>query len=267
MGDYFEGQSQATTHHGDVELDPNILACLPQNCRVISCKGHGASNWNQTARLDIETTGDDGTQRRESYFLKLVTGPNGRGMVHGEYESMFLIHETIPKFAARPLAWGACTEPDKHYILFSFHELAPGLPDVDNFAHAVSQLHSLTSGASPNGKFGFHVTTFNGTLPQDNTWTDTWEEFYIRGMRRMFQLEEKAHGPSEELSALVRPFLEVVIPRLLRPMETAGRCIKPVLIHGDLWIGNVSTEPNTKSPIMFDASAFWGHHECKLSTQ
>lgn len=82
-------------------------------------------------------------------------------------------------------------------------------------------------------QFGFHITTFNGKLAQDNTWTDTWEEFYVRGMRRM-----------------------------LRPLETGGRRIEPVL-HGDLWTGNVATQDATGEPLMFDSSAFWGHHECR----
>jgi fructosamine-3-kinase len=34
--------------------------------------------------------------------------------------------------------------------------------------------------------------------------------------------------------------LKKVIPRLLDPLETDGRSIKPVLLHGDLWLGNVS---------------------------
>jgi protein-ribulosamine 3-kinase len=38
-----------------------------------------------------------------------------------------------------------------------------------------------------------------------------------------------------------------------------------VLIHGDLWLGNVSIKDDgSEDPLMFDASAFWGHNECKF---
>ncbi|RTE75721.1 hypothetical protein BHE90_009831 [Fusarium euwallaceae] len=119
---------------------------------------------------------------------------------------------------------------------------------------------------NPTSKFGFHMPTYNGTLEQKNAWTDTWEEFYARGMRHMMKLEEEARGPSEELQQLSGPFFDKVIPRLLRPLETGGRSIKPVLLHGDLWLGNVSRQADSGNPLMFDASAFWGHNEYELAT-
>jgi fructosamine-3-kinase len=188
-------------------------------------------------------------------------------MIQGEYESMVLIHKTVPAFAPQPLAWGTCTDPGLHFLLFPFHEFQKGLPPIDRLTYAVAQLHTLSVRAAPfwedkRKKFGFHITTYNGTLAQDNTWTETWAEFYARGMRRMLQLERDARGPNEELDEISGPFLDKVIPRLLRPLETGGRSIQPVLIHGDLWIGNVSTREDTGEPMIFDASAFWGHNEC-----
>ena len=184
-------------------------------------------------------------------------------MLHGEYESMSLINQTVPTFSPKPIAWGKCKNHDRHFLLFSFHAIHKGLPSIPRFTYAVAQLHTSSVDANPTGKFGFHVTTYNGTLPQDNTWADTWEEFYIRGMKRMLRLEKEARGPSDELEQLSGPFLEKVIPRLIRPMETGGRRIKPVLIHGDLWLGNVSTQDGSDNPLMYDSSAFWGHNECK----
>lgn len=176
---------------------------------------------------------------------------------------MHLINQYIPNNSPTPLAFGECRNSHRFFILFTFHVLHSGLPSIPNFVSAVAKLHASSRGNSPNGKFGFHITTYNGTLAQDNTWTNTWEDFFGRGMRRMLQLEEEARGPDEELHQLVQPFLHRVIPRLLRPMETSGRKIQPVLIHGDLWIGNISTLADTGEPFIFDSSAFWGHHECE----
>ncbi|RSL44712.1 hypothetical protein CEP54_014577 [Fusarium duplospermum] len=209
-------------------------------------------------------------QRRE--------GPNAGPMFRGEYESMKLINKMIPDFTPIPIAWGKLNDSDGYFILFSFHNLRkdepsdkipdkpPIRPPIPLFTHAVAQLHTLSIDANPTGKFGFHMPTYNGTLEQDNTWTDTWEEFYARGMRHMLKLEEEARGPSEELQQLSGPFFDKVIPRLLRPLETDGRSIKPVLLHGDLWLGNVSNQTESGNPLMFDASAFWGHNEYELAT-
>ncbi|RSL41958.1 hypothetical protein CEP53_012444 [Fusarium sp. AF-6] len=187
-------------------------------------------------------------------------------MFRGEYESMKLINKLIPDFSPTPIAWGKLQGSDGYFILFSFYDLSEGNPSIPIFTHAVSQLHTLSINENPTGKFGFQMATYNGTLEQDNNWTDTWEEFYARGMRHMLKLEEEARGPSEELRQLSGPFFDKVIPRLLRPLETGGRSIKPVLLHGDLWLGNVSNQTDSGNPLMFDASAFWGHHEYELAT-
>jgi len=57
-----------------------------------------------------------------------------------------------------------------------------------------------------------------------------------------------------------------VIPRLLRPMETGGRSIKPALVHGDLWCGNAAVDTQTDRPLIYDPASFYAHNECKSST-
>ncbi|KAL5404483.1 hypothetical protein PMIN03_009123 [Paraphaeosphaeria minitans] len=257
---YWEVQNSPKVHEGDIELDEEIIAQLPSESTIKNCRGHGASNWNTTARIDTEKA--DGES--QSYFLKLTDNPNGGPMFEGEFESMKLINQTVPEYAPKPLAWGKCSKPNQHFILFEFHGLQKGPPSVARFTNAVVQLHSRSLGASPTGKFGFHMNTYNGTLEQTNDWTDSWESFYIRGMQQMLKLDRKARGPSAELEKLSGPFLEKVIPRLLRPLQTKGRNITPVLIHGDLWLGNVSVQDQSGEPLMFDASAFWGHNEYEL---
>ena len=147
-------------------------------------------------------------------------------MMSGELTSMKAIHAALPSIAPTPIAWGTYTsDPDVHFFLCSFHEMSDELPEVERFSAQVAALHR--AGKSPNGKFGFPVTTFQGNLPQDNTWCDTWEEYYIRGMVRMLQLEQDSQGPCQEFAELQEPMFKKVIPRLLRPLETGGRKIVP----------------------------------------
>lgn len=259
---------------------------LPRDAVVKGCERYGKSAWNTTARIDFDLQG-----RQVSYFLKvgisftspsidtysssmqLREGPSAGSMFEGEYESMKLINKMIPDFSPEPIARGKLRNSDGYFILFSFHHLSGGTPSIPDFPNAVAKLHNQSINAeflrtlnidpNPTGQFGFNVPTYNGTLEQKNTWTNTWEKFYADEMRHMLKLEEEARGPSEELQQLSGPFLDKVIPRLLRPLESGGRSIKPVLLHGDLWLGNVSTQTESKKPLMFDASAFWGHNECK----
>ena len=183
--------------------------------------------------------------------------------MNGEFESMKALFATSPDFMPRPHDWGSYKSiPDTHFFLCDFHDMVEELPEITNFTKSVAELHrkSLPAG---NGKYGFHVTTYMGPLPQDNTWCDTWEEFFLRGMKRMVFLENAAQGPSADMDELLPNLYDKVIPRLLRPLESEGNSIKPVLIHGDLWYGNCCTDSNTSRPIVFDACAFWAHNECK----
>ena len=58
---------------------------------------------------------------------------------------------------------------------------------------------------------------------------------FTNGTIKDFALKKAARGPSGELEALMKPLFETVIPRLLRPLETSGRTLKPCFVHGDIW--------------------------------
>ena len=100
-------------------------------------------------------------------------------------------------------------------------------------------------------------------MSQDVTWCDTWEESYSRALRTFAAQEQKSQGPSEELQTLYLKLFDRVIPRLLRPLSTEGRVIKPVLVHGDLWHGNMATNAETGVPVSFDPAVLWAHNECQ----
>ena len=136
------------------------------------------------------------------------------------------------------------------------------LPSADQLAGLVTKIHQVVS---PSGKFGYPCTTFTGKHAVENAWSDTWEEFFARAMRDTMQTELGVHGPDMELEELSGKILARVIPRLIRPMETEGRSITPVLVHGDLWHGNVSMDNEMDDPVLYDPCCFYGHYECKYT--
>lgn len=48
------------------------------------------------------------------------------------------------------------------------------------------------------------------------------------------------------------------MPKLLSDFSPPA---KPVLLHGDLWSGNIATDTSTGAPILFDMSSYYGHNE------
>jgi protein-ribulosamine 3-kinase len=188
-------------------------------------------------------------------------------MMHGEYESMKAIVEFSPNFAPHPIAWGTfASDPNLHFMISQFCEMDREVPDMEPTCSTLAEMH-LKSHSAGIQKFGFPITTHNGSLAQENQWTDTWEEFYVQQLRGMLKLLEESQGPQpEEMQEILQQIFGKVIPRLLRPMESNGHKITPSLIHGDFWHGNVSTNVNTGEPVTFDASAFWGHNEYDIRT-
>ncbi|KAJ5319961.1 hypothetical protein N7508_000244 [Penicillium antarcticum] len=124
----------------------------------------------------------------------------------------------------------------------------------------LSSTASLCS-VSPTGKFGFYITTYAGNLPQFVAWEDSWEAFFAKTMRQALDLEVERKGPSEELDTLSHSLFGKVIPRLLGPLESDGRIVKPSLIHGDLWYANAGIDVDNDRPLVFDACCFFAHNE------
>ena len=183
-------------------------------------------------------------------------------MVSGEFASMKALHDTLPHFTPTPFAWGSYTsDPNIHFFLCGFVDMDEDLPEIQSFAASLAELHS--KGLSPNGKYGFTVPTLQGTVPQFTDWTDSWEEFFSKSIRLVMENEERSQGSDPEVQQLCEATLNIVVPRLLRPLETGGRQIQPRLVHGDIWDGNVATDIATNTPIIFDATCIYAHNESK----
>ena len=183
-------------------------------------------------------------------------------MVSGEYLSMKTLYDTLPDAVPKPIAWGTyAADSSIHFFLCSFVDMTDDLPDIQPFTAKVAELHR--KGLSPNGKYGFWVPTLQGTIPQYTTWTDSWEEFFTKSIKRVMDVEEASQGFDPEMKELCEAIIDKVCPRLLRPLETGGRQIRPCLIHGDIWDGNTATLAETGAPVIFDATCIYAHNECK----
>ncbi|KAL8978278.1 MAG: hypothetical protein Q9205_006101 [Flavoplaca limonia] len=150
------------------------------------------------------------------------------------------------------------------FMFVLFIDMALRIPDLAKFCAVLAEMHQNSIGHSPEGKYGFHVPTFQGNMEQNNGWTNKWEEYYVRGLRDFIKQEQAVQGRSEELDELLVPFFEKVVPRLLRPLEWGETKIKPCLLHVDIWYGNIAERTGTDEPIMFDPAAFWAHNEYEL---
>lgn len=175
---------------------------------------------------------------------------------------MTALYQTLPEFVPEPIGTGTyASAPGIHFFCCQLINMTDEIPEIQAFTSTLAELHK--KGVSPGGRYGFHVPTYKGTIPQYTTWHDTWEESYYHSMKWFMHAEEKSQGVDEEMRELCQGVLDKVIPRLLRPLETGGRHIQPRLIHGDLWAGNTSWNIDTNMPVIYDAAALYAHNECK----
>ncbi|KAI1259463.1 Fructosamine kinase-domain-containing protein [Xylariaceae sp. FL1019] len=251
--------SRIANKPNEISLDPAVLAALPAG-QVISVVKHGKTNWSTGYRVKVYVE-----QSVQEFFLKVLDRSRSDEMAKGEFESQKALTELIPDNVVPPLAWQRFHDaPEKAFYLTTFRYLHEQLPATSQLLPIVRKIHQ--SGSSPNGKFGFHVTTFWGPQPMDNSWTDSWEEYFTRKFRDALDYGQLPFGKDEDLCTLGNEFIEKVIPRLLRPLQTGGRTIEPTLCHGDLWDANVQVDANSGNPILFDPCCFYGHCEMDLQS-
>ncbi|KAI0158133.1 Fructosamine kinase-domain-containing protein [Xylariaceae sp. FL1272] len=242
------------------ELDRNVREVLPKGSIVKWVATYGASFWAISSKVDTELPDGKG----QSYFLKVYTAERAKEMAFGELEGSKALFAALPGNVPKPVAAGALgRDPNKHFYLAEFRDMADEMPGTTDFVSLVAKLHQTTE--SPNGKFGFHTTTYGGDNPVDTNWCDSWEKFFTRMMKQVMDRERTIHGPDAELDRLSPMIINQVIPRLIRPMESDGRKIKPVLIHGDLWHGNVAVDNDSDEPVLYDPCAFYAHCEFEFA--
>ncbi len=181
-------------------------------------------------------------------------------MSEAEYEGLKAMAAVIPNNTVKPVAWGYFRDTrSKAWSLAEYYNLRARAPPLNQLVEVVHQMHA--NSVSPTGKFGFHVTPYFGPPPMQVEWTDSWEEFFVREFRADLNYLAAMRGGDHEFLEVAEEFIEKVVRRLLRPLQTGGRNIKPSLCHGALWDGNIQFNVDSLGPTIYDPCPFYGHHE------
>ena len=256
-------------------VDSAILEALGLEPGQAKIASHGSSGFASSFKLT--STSADG--QPINYFVKTGTGSDAEVMFRGEHASLNAIHNVVPNFCPKSHAHGAMSSSGKFFLATDFLDLGGGSSSSSSksgsssglsFAQKLAKLHS-TPAPIPEGfdkpMFGFPVTTCCGDTLQDNSWNESWADFYANNrLRNIYRAAEKNHGPDREVADAVEKTASKVVPRLLGDGHVKG--IKPVVIHGDLWSGNHSkgiiAGQGGVEEVVFDPSSVYGHSEYEL---
>lgn len=152
-----------------------------------------------------------------------------------------------------PTVYGTGTASTYHFLLMEYlPKQAPGLSFWKDFGSSLAEMHQHTQ-----SQFGLDHDNHIGKLPQKNTLSDSWIDFFINNRLEVQLGLAIYNGHVDQPYAENFRKLYAQLPGLL-PDEP------PALLHGDLWSGNFMCGPGSQAWI-YDPAVYYGHREMELA--
>lgn len=183
-------------------------------------------------------------------FIKVNKSESALSMFETEFNGLKFLKEHSIK-VPKPYKYGKIG--DWSYLIISWIDQNHfGAFSDEEFAESLSSLHCNT-----NDKFGFIHDNFIGTLPQINTLSVDWLEFYYE-YRIIPQIKMAVNNG--RLNQMYVKKIDSVFHNVSKDMPR----VIPSLLHGDLWHGNFLTDTDGNT-VFIDPAIYFGHHEIDLA--
>ncbi len=208
---------------------------------------------NAAARLEA----DDGT----AWFLKWNSAANP-AFFEIEADGLRALRAAAAEsiVVPEPLAIGTGDEGGPPWLLLPFLERGPldsGWEEA--LGRGIAELHRLPP-VHLADRFGWHRDNVIGSLPQANTPTSDWAEFW----------RDRRMGPQLRAAREQGWFAGRSGAGLMRLMDRMDEALAgtasepPSLLHGDLWGGNVFGTADGRA-VLVDPAVYLGHREVDLA--
>lgn len=184
-------------------MDKSIIVVHDE--KIVSLERYGNSSWAATMKLTTQKS--DGTLH--DYFLKLIRGEAAGARVLGEYAAMSELAKTVSSLVPMPRGAGKCLDSDGAYFMCDYLEIDHRPANPVQLGKKIADLHRLS--VSPTGKFGFHLTPYDGKLPLRAEWDSSWTSFYTKLLKGVYQLDRQVNGSWPEFDDAMELTLQTVV--------------------------------------------------------
>jgi fructosamine-3-kinase len=185
------------------------------------------------------------------YFVKWNNSNNFPGMFEKEMKGLSLL---ASKNAIRiPIPISTGHSENQSYIIMEWIEKSARNNDYwEKLGEQLAALHQQV-----NVSYGLDHDNYIGSLPQVNSFTENWIDFFIES--RLEVQIRKAIGSGKISNSHVHSFHQLykLLPELLANEP-------PSLLHGDLWSGNLMTDDKGQ-PALIDPAVYYGNREVEIA--
>lgn len=191
------------------------------------------------------------TTETQQFFLKVNKASLYPGMFICEASSLAILRAHTPLKVPQVIQTGSNGE--YQFLLLEWLDKATTIEYPPyQFGQGVAELH-LTSQTC----FGFNENNYIGTLPQVNTLTERWCDFYAncRILPLVKMLADNGRFSAADVNSA---------EKFCRSVENIFPEEKPALLHGDLWKGNYTITADGQIAI-FDPATYYGHREMDMA--
>lgn len=219
-------------------VDQEWLKQLPID-KLTTCRPVSGGDINEAYQL---TTAD-----HQRYFMKVQPG----------HPSSYFDHEVsglraIGRVITTPVPQFQGQIKGDAYLVLNWLDSGRGAQYA--LGQAVATMHSQHA-----DRFGFVDNHETGTIKKDNSWNDSWADFYLHQRLEPEVAAAKQQGRwsrwrQEHFAGLCRRFADYY----------ADHPVIPSLLHGDLWAGNYMLLADG-TPALIDPDAVYGDPEFDLA--
>ncbi|MBN9380517.1 MAG: fructosamine kinase family protein [Chitinophagaceae bacterium] len=193
----------------------------------------------------INTTFHITTSRHQQWFCKINDARRFPDLFVFERQGLALLEATATIRVPKTIA---CEDIDRDQVLV-LEWINEGLRSTSfwqNFGEQLARLHRQT-----RDTFGLDHDNYMGSLPQSNTPSPDWVDFFI--YRRLEPQLSLAADKGLLHTRAIQQF-----QNLYKSLSDIFPAEPPALLHGDLWSGNFLCDEHGR-PVLIDPAVYYGH--------